>query len=453
MGGALNKVVFQPPVPSYGFTPSIWLTTKYGCTVPAFFVDRGARFTLLFAHGNAEDLGMIYSYFEQVSVIWNVNVFAFEYSGYGLSTGEASEKNVYADAEAAYTYLVDVLGKKWETIILYGRSLGSGACVHLATKVPVRGVILQSPLLSIHRVGLKLRCTLPGDMFANVDKIKNVKCPVFIIHGTNDEMIPVYHGRALYDSCKTAVYPYWVEGGGHNDIEVCAKQTFFENVARFLQFLDSDVVSRSLGCFQHMEKQNKLSAWRQWFRFMVCSENRALADVRRANSLTSPFPGPTRSIDNQIDSGVARLSAQSVSTLSQPNCFDPPPPGLQQFPPPKMRGGSPNQQYKHGSPSAQYQQFPPMNITEENHHTPHTQVNGSPTTPFTQATYTVSTPQTQRAHNSQPLWTQLPRNPHPQTKQFPVQLTQKHSLPQPFTSPTYIPPAAQTDTAMRTLPP
>lgn len=381
MGGALNKVVFQPPAPSYGFTPSIWLSTKHGYTIPAFFVDRCARFTLLFAHGNAEDLGMIHSYFEHVSIIWNVNVFAFEYTGYGLSTGEASEKNVYADAEAAYNYLVDVLGKQWETIILYGRSLGSGACVHLATKVPVRGVILQSPLLSVHRVGLKLSCTLPGDMFANVDKMKNVKCPVFIIHGTNDEMIPVYHGRELYDSCKTAVNPYWVEGGGHNDLEICARQTFFENVARFLQFLESDAVSKSVTYFQHFEKQTKFPTWRRMFgvfRFMVCAENRTLADGRRGSALPSQFSGPPRATEqDDTDRGDPRGSPYALSSVS------------------------------HTEPRPQLQ---PQKLTTEITQTPYTKSTSSQTTPFSQAAITLSANLTQRPYAPQPPWPQFPRS-------------------------------------------
>eukprot|EP00923_Selenidium_pygospionis_P048772 GHVN01083805.1.p1 GENE.GHVN01083805.1~~GHVN01083805.1.p1 ORF type:complete len:404 (+),score=20.01 GHVN01083805.1:46-1257(+) len=286
MGGALNKIVFQPPSATYGFEPTIWLTTKHGEAIPAFFIDRRARFTLLFSHANAEDLGLIYSSFVEMSLVWNVNVFAFEYTGYGLSTGEASEKNVYGDIEAAYKYLTDHMGIEWENIVLYGRSLGSGACVHLATKFPVRGIILQSPLLSIHRVGLKLRCTLPGDMFANVDKIKSVRCPVFIIHGTNDNMVPVYHGRELYDSCKTAVYPYWVEGAGHNDLEVCARQTFFQNVARFLQYLESDTVSRSVGTFVHSEKTSERGWLRKW---LVCNGSTEEDAVNEVHRVTLPL--------------------------------------------------------------------------------------------------------------------------------------------------------------------
>lgn len=63
--------------------------------IPAFFIDRDAKFTMLFSHGNAEDLGMIIQYFREVSHILEVNIFSYEYSGYGMSTGEPSEQGLY----------------------------------------------------------------------------------------------------------------------------------------------------------------------------------------------------------------------------------------------------------------------------------------------------------------------------------------------------------------------
>lgn len=68
-------------------------------------------------------------------------------------------------------YLTEKVKVPWNKIVLYGRSLGTGASTHLASKRKVRGLILQSGLLSIHRVGLNLRLTLPGDMFSNIDKV------------------------------------------------------------------------------------------------------------------------------------------------------------------------------------------------------------------------------------------------------------------------------------------
>jgi fermentation-respiration switch protein FrsA (DUF1100 family) len=249
MGSAITKIVFQPPDASYTKDPNlIWLHTSEHEVIPAFFIDRDAKFTLLFSHGNAEDLGMIIQYFRDVSHILEVNIFAYEYTGYGMSTGEPHEQAIYADVEAAFKYLRDIIGIPWTEVVLYGRSIGSGPSVHLATRTAVRGLVLQSPLLSIYRVAFHSRFTLPGDMFPNVDKIGKVRCPTYVMHGTKDEIIPFWHAEDLVRNCsKDIAYPpYIVENGGHNNLEMVARQPFFDNFTKFLQWLEKEEVSQDL---------------------------------------------------------------------------------------------------------------------------------------------------------------------------------------------------------------
>eukprot|EP00930_Biecheleria_cincta_P003508 TRINITY_DN104443_c0_g1_i1.p1 TRINITY_DN104443_c0_g1~~TRINITY_DN104443_c0_g1_i1.p1 ORF type:complete len:287 (-),score=25.49 TRINITY_DN104443_c0_g1_i1:45-905(-) len=250
MGNNLAQLVFQPPQSSYPCKSLrehelIWLTTSMGENIPSFHIERPpmerAHFTLLFSHGNAEDLGLIRGYFEELSRVLNVNVFCYEYTGYGPPQGrQPSESSVYADIEAAFTYLRDVRRVPWEQIIAYGRSIGTAPSIHLATMTPVRGLILQSPMTSIFRIPFRLRFTLPGDVFSNIDKIGNVCCPVFVIHGTRDEIVPCWHGQALHDACVkkgTAFQAYVVEGGDHNDLERFAADTFNDRFRHFLQHL------------------------------------------------------------------------------------------------------------------------------------------------------------------------------------------------------------------------
>ena len=105
--------------------------------------------------------------------------------------------------------------------------MGSGPTCHLAEKISkksgkrFRGVILQSPLLSIYRVAFDFRFSMPGDIFCNVDKIKNIKSPIFVIHGRRDEIVPFWHGSRLYNAIdpKFRFKPWWIDGGGHNNIE------------------------------------------------------------------------------------------------------------------------------------------------------------------------------------------------------------------------------------------
>eukprot|EP00745_Piridium_sociabile_P030911 TRINITY_DN51278_c0_g1_i1.p1 TRINITY_DN51278_c0_g1~~TRINITY_DN51278_c0_g1_i1.p1 ORF type:complete len:257 (-),score=15.56 TRINITY_DN51278_c0_g1_i1:66-836(-) len=243
MGGNISKIVFQPPTSTYNRDPNLlWLHTRQFEDIPAFFIDNSKPFTLLFSHGNAEDLGMIISYFKEVSQILDVNVFAYEYTGYGMSTGVASEKAVYADIEAAYKYLTEIIDIPWQQIVLYGRSLGSGPSCHLASKFPVRAVVLQSPVLSVYRVAFNFRFTLLGDMFSNIDKIGQIKCPVYVIHGTKDEIVPYWHGRDLHDYSLKPFSPFWVEGGGHNNLEIMARGPFYERFLEFLRALETTPV-------------------------------------------------------------------------------------------------------------------------------------------------------------------------------------------------------------------
>jgi len=245
---AISKVIFQPPEPTYGRDPNlIWLHTSKHQVIPAFFIDKDARYTLLFSHGNAEDIGMVINYFREVSDVLAVNIFAYEYSGYGMSSGSATEANVYADIETAFKYLRDIIGVPWQNILLYGRSIGSGPCCHLATTTPVRGVILQCPVLSIYRIAFQFSgFSIPGDQFTNEEKISSIRGPVFIIHGTCDEIVPISHGKKLYDLLEHPYEPFWVEGAGHNNLEIIARNLYFERFAEFIKYLDKTPIPEGL---------------------------------------------------------------------------------------------------------------------------------------------------------------------------------------------------------------
>mmetsp|Transcript_64925 Transcript_64925/g.130546 ORF Transcript_64925/g.130546 Transcript_64925/m.130546 type:complete len:268 (+) Transcript_64925:123-926(+) len=252
MGASIAGLVFQPPKT----TPlnaerreRLWITTAHGINIPAFFIDRRAPLTVLFSHGNAEDLGMIYDWFKSFSAVLSVNVFAYDYTGYGKSREsrssvpvEPSEEHVYNDVLAVYDHLRTVLNIKPESLVLYGRSLGSGPTCFLAERLsqqgtPCAGVILQSPLLSAFRVAFNFRFTLPGDLFPNCDRMKNIKSPVFIIHGTRDEVVPFWHGQELFLACERRyrARPFWVHGAGHNNIESLLRQTtaFHDHIRSF----------------------------------------------------------------------------------------------------------------------------------------------------------------------------------------------------------------------------
>lgn len=118
----------------------------------------------------------------------------YEYTGFGESNGRLpGEQSLYDDIETVYLYLTENLNISPDNIILYGRSIGSGPTSYLAEKYPVAGAILHSGLSSALRVVFNLRWTLPFDKFPNIDRMANINCPVYIIHGKRDEIVPFYH--------------------------------------------------------------------------------------------------------------------------------------------------------------------------------------------------------------------------------------------------------------------
>nr|XP_058915137.1 alpha/beta hydrolase domain-containing protein 17C isoform X2 [Kogia breviceps] len=192
-----------------------------------------SRYTLLFSHGNAVDLGQMCSFYIGLGSRINCNIFSYDYSGYGVSSGKPSEKNLYADIDAAWQALRTRYGVSPENIILYGQSIGTVPTVDLASRYECAAVILHSPLMSGLRVAFPdTRKTYCFDAFPSIDKISKVTSPVLVIHGTEDEVIDFSHGLAMYERCPRAVEPLWVEGAGHNDIELYAQ--YLERLKQFI---------------------------------------------------------------------------------------------------------------------------------------------------------------------------------------------------------------------------
>uniref|UniRef100_A0A4W5Q5C6 palmitoyl-protein hydrolase n=1 Tax=Hucho hucho TaxID=62062 RepID=A0A4W5Q5C6_9TELE len=192
-----------------------------------------ARFTVLFSHGNAVDLGQMSSFYIGLGTRINCNIFSYDYSGYGVSTGKPSEKNLYADIEAAWQALRTRYGISPENIILYGQSIGTVPTVDLASRYECAAVVLHSPLTSGMRVAFPdTKKTYCFDAFPNIEKVSKITSPVLIIHGTEDEVIDFSHGLALFERCPKAVEPLWVEGAGHNDIELYSQ--YLERLRRFI---------------------------------------------------------------------------------------------------------------------------------------------------------------------------------------------------------------------------
>eukprot|EP00929_Paragymnodinium_shiwhaense_P002535 TRINITY_DN102815_c0_g1_i1.p1 TRINITY_DN102815_c0_g1~~TRINITY_DN102815_c0_g1_i1.p1 ORF type:complete len:272 (-),score=47.96 TRINITY_DN102815_c0_g1_i1:146-961(-) len=241
MGGAVGGAVAQLafPVPDSEHAQKallaredlVYLETEDGDKIAAVHIRRGVAGTdrvILYSHGNAEDLGQRLPYLDMMAQICASDVFAYEYCGYGFSEGEPSEENCIACIDAAYEYVLQFFSPN--RVVAFGRSIGTGPTIDLAMRHPrLRGVVLQSPMESCGRAVLGNTSAWLGyriDLFKNYEKIDKVACPVLIMHGTEDEVVPVEHGEALHEACQQAVEPLWLEGYGHNDLpnEICLRK-------------------------------------------------------------------------------------------------------------------------------------------------------------------------------------------------------------------------------------
>ncbi|KAI3420386.1 Alpha/beta hydrolase domain-containing protein aho-3 [Globodera pallida] len=203
------------------------------------------HFTLLFSHGNAVDIGQMCGFYFGLGQRLRCNVFSYDYSGYGQSTGRPSEKNLYADITAALKSLESRYQIPPEQVILYGQSIGTVPSVDLASSNSrVAGLVLHSPLLSGMRVAFPgTQRTWCCDAFPSIEKIPRVQCPTLVIHGTDDDVIDFSHGVTIYQNCPASVEPLWVSGAGHNDVELHA--VYLERLRLFIESeLRSPLASR-----------------------------------------------------------------------------------------------------------------------------------------------------------------------------------------------------------------
>lgn len=234
-----DRLIFLPPVSSYTDEdlPVVMVPTEDGAEIATLYLSNpDASHTILFSHGNAEDLGHLLGFLEQIRQA-GFAVIAFDYRGYGLSTGgPPGAKAAYRDEAAVYHYTTRKLGIPPSQLVLHGRSVGSGPAIDLATRKPVAGLIVESGFVSAFRV-LTHVTLLPFDKFPNLRNIRNVRCPVLVIHGTQDEVIQPWHGRQLFAAAPEPKRMFWVNGAGHNDILWVAGEEYGKELCEFAQTL------------------------------------------------------------------------------------------------------------------------------------------------------------------------------------------------------------------------
>jgi hypothetical protein len=232
---SLRMIFPRPPVRYERTAEHFHLTAPDGVKIHArFWANPDARHTILFFHGNGEDLGSVSTYLEDYRKR-GYAILSWEYRGYGYSGGEPDEPTTYADAEMILAWLKQ-RGVPLRSIILYGYSLGGGPATELARRHDVGGLVLEGTFVSAYRVMTRWPLVL-GDKFQNLAKLPEVRCPVFVLHGTADEVIPFWHGEALHAGAKEPKMKLFVPGATHGGVIDTAKEEYWASLKRFADSL------------------------------------------------------------------------------------------------------------------------------------------------------------------------------------------------------------------------
>tara|TARA_Y100000590_G_scaffold420938_1_gene524129 strand:- start:379 stop:1191 length:813 start_codon:yes stop_codon:yes gene_type:complete len=198
----------------------IKIKTEDGIELSSWYHNKKSKDykTILFLHGNAGTLeNRIYkiNHFKDI----NVNFLIIAWRGFSGNKGQPTEKGLYEDAISAVKWLKDK-GVLEKNIIIYGESLGTGIATEIAQNKNFAGLILESPFTSMVDAGKSKYPFFPvklllKDKYESNKKIKNIKCPVLIMHGKEDNIVPFYMGEKMYELAKEPKYSYFSEYDGH----------------------------------------------------------------------------------------------------------------------------------------------------------------------------------------------------------------------------------------------
>ena len=217
----------------------ITFVTQDDCELHGWWIPaEGAAGSLIFCHGNGGNLSGRIHFLHALHGL-GLNVFAFDYRGYGKSRGYPSEKGTYLDALAAYEVVRNKHGDKEEPpVLVFGRSLGGAVAAELVLRRKAKAIVLESTFTSIGDMaerqfpGIPLRHFL-SIKYDTLSKMPRIKIPTLIAHGKNDSLVPVEMGRQLAELAGGAV-TYIETDTGHNDVHWETNPAYWEQLKQFV---------------------------------------------------------------------------------------------------------------------------------------------------------------------------------------------------------------------------
>jgi pimeloyl-ACP methyl ester carboxylesterase len=236
-----NALVYRPTrelfAPPAGDVRDVWLASADGTRLHGWWLPHpdpaGAA---VVAHGNGGNLSHRGPMAAELRDRLRLSVLLFDYPGYGRSDGSPSEVGCYHAGDAAYLWVTEAEKFPGERVLLVGESLGGGVATDLAQRHPNRGLVLAKTFTSLPAVAKRQFPWLPthllmANRFDNRFKIARLTTPVFIAHGTADDLVPFAHAEELYAAANPPKRLFRLEGQDHN---AWLPAAFYEELGRFL---------------------------------------------------------------------------------------------------------------------------------------------------------------------------------------------------------------------------
>ena len=214
------------------------ITAADGVSLHGWWIQGPGDRVLIWYHGNAGNIGDRLHNARWFVDRLGVDVVLVDYRGYGRSRGTPDEEGVYLDGLAIYD-AVAARSVRADDIVLFGRSLGGAVAIETALLRPAGALVLESVFRSVPALAREHYWFVPSAVIRtrmdNESKIRRVQAPTLLLHGDRDGIVPLAHGRRLFELAASPARLHVIEGAGHNDTYLVGGEPYAEMWGAFLR--------------------------------------------------------------------------------------------------------------------------------------------------------------------------------------------------------------------------
>ena len=214
------------------------ITAADGVSLHGWWIQGPGDRVLIWYHGNAGNIGDRLHNARWFVDRLGVDVVLVDYRGYGRSRGTPDEDGVYLDGLAIYD-AVAARSVRADDIVLFGRSLGGAVAIETALLRPAGALVLESVFRSVPALAREHYWFVPSAVIRtrmdNESKIRRVQAPTLLLHGDRDSIVPLAHGRRLFELAASPARLHVIEGAGHNDTYLVGGEPYAEMWGAFLR--------------------------------------------------------------------------------------------------------------------------------------------------------------------------------------------------------------------------